>query len=213
MIIWKENRVKMKKYIKCLIGLIIMVFILNIKIPNSYANAMTGYKEGKVTIEIELLNSNGNNNLTAYSNRYIYENRDEKLFSQIVDINKRTDFEINDNIYKYTETINLLAYPTPIIVIEDNNGNERTYEAYIPSDEGSDTYFENVEIVATNNIPIYIQINCEDGTSKNLTDLQKIKKYKRINDVKDTMKKIFPISIIILVFILVLIVVKRRRKK
>ena len=144
---------------------------------------------------------------------YIYENRDEKLFSQIVDINKRTDFEIKDNIYKYTETINLLAYPTPIIVIEDNNGNERTYEAYIPSDEGSDTYFENVEIVATNNIPIYIQINCEDGTSKNLTDLQKIKKYKRINDVKDTMKKIFPISIIILVFILVLIVVKRRRKK
>ncbi len=202
----------MKKYIKCLLVLIIIVFILNIKIPNSYAG-YTGYEKGKVTIEIELLNSNGNNNLTLYLDSYIYQNRDKKLFSQYIDHYKRTEFETNDNIYKYTETINLLAYSTPLIVIEDNNGNERTYYASIPRDEGSDTDFENIKIVATNNIPIYIQINCEDGTSKNLTDLQKIKKYKRINDVKDTIKKIFPISIIILVFILVLIVVKKRRKK
>ena len=204
----------MKRHIKCLIVLIMIAFILNIKIPKSFANAMTGYQEGKVIIEIELLNSNGNNNLAVYTNSYIYENRYKKPFSTYINYAKLTDFEISNNIYKYTQIINLLAYPTPLIVIKDNNGNERTYYASIPDNEGSyETYSENLEIVASRDIPIYIQINCEDGTFKNLTDIQKIKKYKQINDVKDTMKKIFPISIIILLFIIMLIVVKRRRKK
>ena len=205
----------MKKYVKFLAVTIIL--ILNIEISNSYAKGMTGYIGVNITIEIELLNSNSKNELVVYNSRQIYDNRNKEPYSQNIDIYRKNKFEvINNNIYKCIEHSNLYCYETPLIVIKDNNGNERNYSALIFDNKENlslSEYFEYLEIVSKNDIPIYIQINCEDGTFKNLTDVKKIKKYKIIKSVKEDIRKIFPVSIIIiLLFTLMLFVIKIRRK-
>lgn len=176
----------MKKII-AVFYIILIILILNSSIVKSSTGDMTGYEKGTFITEIKLLNSNGNNKITAWRKNYNERPKYYRSEKQIEEYKKNLEIKnwfINNNVCKYEEEINMYSFSLPYIEITRNNGEIDSF-SYAAS-----------EIMLRKGIPMYLSYDCEKGIFIDNTDYNKVEKIKQREEIID---KILEFKFIIII--------------